>query len=42
MTPASFTTGTLAPDDILAFAAELADAARPLALADFRTPLEGR
>ena len=40
MTPASFTTGTLAPDDILAFAAELADAARPLALAYFRTPLD--
>ena len=30
----------LAPEDILAFAADLADAARPLALAYFRTPLD--
>ena len=29
-----------APEDILAFAADLADAARPLALAYFRTPLD--
>ncbi|BAU92638.1 L-histidinol-phosphate phosphatase [Methylorubrum populi] len=33
-------TGTLAADDILAFAAELAEAARPIARAYFRTPLD--
>ncbi|GMA74567.1 hypothetical protein GCM10025880_09840 [Methylorubrum aminovorans] len=34
------TTGTLAPEEILAFAAELAEAARPIARAYFRTPLD--
>ncbi|HEV2545133.1 MAG TPA: histidinol-phosphatase [Methylobacterium sp.] len=34
------TTGTLAPEEILAFAVELAEAARPIAQAYFRTPLD--
>ena len=33
-------TDPLAPETILAFAAELAEAARPIALAYFRTPLD--
>ncbi len=31
---------SLTPEDVLAFAAELADAARPIARAYFRTPLD--